>query len=308
MLGFITDVTDGLRHCAPLKKKQRAWRWLSLILILFMPMSSLYSQETVVGKVSLLKGVVTAETQGQATRLLAKGSEVFLKDRIETSEDSFVVVKMADNGKLTLRPETVLEVQSYSQVPGKEQERLKLIKGGLRVLTGLIGQSRPDAVKMETRTTTIGIRGTDYIIRDCVDCEAEENALGDFSRVPPKRKGAADGSPLPVITILDADTRRVLEREEVGRIKNAIYFAVLDGKIFAQSGEERIDLEAIDACYRAGDTPTDPDEEFHCLIEIPRFVLYDRYLNNPGSADDFTLFNIFKELKDKEAICEIDWK
>lgn len=281
-------------------------RRLSLVLLLSL-VSPLFAQSQTVGTVSLLKGVVTAQTEGQAVRILARGSDIFLLDQLETSEDSFVVVKMSDNGKMTLRPNTILKVQAYNQSPGKEQESMKLIKGGLRILTGLIGQRRPESVKMETRTTTIGVRGTDYIVRDCVDCEAEENALSEFSRISPHRKGAGEG-PLPIITVIDADTRRVLEREEVGQIKNAIYFAVLDGKIFAQSGSERIDLDAIDACYRGGDTPTDPDQEFHCLTEIPRFVLYDRYLNIPSSEDEFTLFNIFKELKGKEAICEINWK
>ncbi|MEE9448057.1 MAG: FecR family protein [Arenicellales bacterium] len=261
--------------------------------------------QTVVGKVSLLKGVVTAQSVDQALRTLAKGSEILLSDELETSQDSFVVIKMSDGGKITLRPNTILQVLAYSEKPGAEEEKMKLVKGGLRAITGAIGHARPEAVKFEARTTTIGIRGTDFVIYDCIECELLEKSLGDKARIPPGRKDKA-GTAYPVITVIEGATRRVLEREEVAEIKNAVYFAVLDGKIFAQSGDERIDLDAIDACYRAGETPLDPDQEFHCLIEIPKFVLFDTYLNVPN--DEFTLFNVFRELNDEAELCEVNWK
>ena len=66
-----------------------------------------------------------------------------------------------------------------------------------------------------------------------------------------------------------------------------------------------IDLEAIDACYRAGETPYDDDQDFHCLIEIPKFILFDEYLNNPQS--EFTLFNAFREIgTDESQMCEVN--
>lgn len=258
------------------------------------------------GKITLLKGVVTAEGKGQPFRSLAKGSEVFISDRIETSADSFLVMKMTDGGKITLRPNSIFEVVSYNANKGQEEEKFKLIKGGFRAVSGAIGHARPENVKMETRTTTIGIRGTDIVVYDChdQDCSLLEKQLGNKSRIPPGRKGN-NGGVSPIITVLAADTKRVLEREEVADIKNAVYFAVLEGKIFAQSGNERIDLEAIDACYRAGETPFDEDQDFHCLIEIPKFILFDEYLNVPQS--EFTLFNAFREIgKDESQMCEVN--
>ena len=58
-----------------------------------------------VGKVILLKGIVTANSQHRSLTALAKGSEIYLHDRIETAASSFVVIRMNDGGKLTLRPE-----------------------------------------------------------------------------------------------------------------------------------------------------------------------------------------------------------
>lgn len=273
------------------------------MLLALMVISPVASANQVVGSVTLLKGVVTAQAANDALRTLAKGSDVYLSDQLETSRDSFVVIGMNDGGKITLRPETVLQVISYSEEAGREEEKMKLVKGGLRAISGAIGRARPEAVQLETRTTTIGIRGTDFLAYDCLSCDQEEKRLSDKARIPPGLKDS-EGNPLPVLTVIDADTRRILEREEVGEIKRAVYFAALDKKIYAVSGDQRIDLEAIDACYRAGKTPFDPDQEFHCLIEVPNFMLLDSYLMREN--DEFTLYNIFRELNDENELCEIE--
>lgn len=112
----------------------RAWVavWM---LVSYLP--SAWAAEAV-GTVSLVKGVVTANSAEQGLRTLDKGSEVYVLDAIETAQDSFVVVVMNDQGKLTLRPNSHLLVQAYNQTAGQEEEKLKLIKGGLRAVTGLI--------------------------------------------------------------------------------------------------------------------------------------------------------------------------
>lgn len=258
-----------------------------------------------VGEVSLVKGVVTANSAAHGLRTLDRGSEVFVEDEIETAQDSFVVVVMRDQGKLTLRPNTRLQVQAYNQQPGQEEERLKLIKGGLRAVTGLIGKARPDAVKLETRTTTIGIRGTDFIVIDCdpateIDCNLFERELQDQSRQPPTRKRDNQVMP-PVEEIINNAVQRKVDREPVEPVKNAVYFAVYDGKIYAITDGELIELEAVDACYRG-----EGASEFNCLLEIPKFLLHDVYLN--VERDEFTLFNIFSDLSAEEAMCQLDWE
>jgi hypothetical protein len=41
---------------------------------------------------------------------------------------------------------------------------VRLGRGSLRMITGLLGKAHPDAVRVETQTATIGIRGTDFIV------------------------------------------------------------------------------------------------------------------------------------------------
>ena len=42
---------------------------------------------------------------------------------------------------------------------------VSLLRGSMRMITGLIGKKQPDAVRVETQTATIGIRGTDFIVQ-----------------------------------------------------------------------------------------------------------------------------------------------
>jgi hypothetical protein len=73
---------------------------------------------------------------------------------------------------MTLRPNTTLKIEAYNYVEGRPQEDsafLRLLKGGLRTVTGLVGKrGNQDAYKIGTSTATIGIRGSSGDTLDCV--------------------------------------------------------------------------------------------------------------------------------------------
>jgi len=98
---------------------------------------------TPVGSVLIAKGVVTASVKNSGLRTLSKGSEVFLGETISTASDSFVVVKMNDNSKVSLRPLSEVILEKYSEESGKEEALFDLLKGGLRAISGDIGKKRP---------------------------------------------------------------------------------------------------------------------------------------------------------------------
>ena len=63
----------------------------------------------------------------------------------------------------------LIENFNFSQdEPQKDSFFYKLVKGGLRAVSGLIGKrGDPDAYKLGTETATIGIRGTTFGADDC---------------------------------------------------------------------------------------------------------------------------------------------
>lgn len=133
------------------------------------------------GEVRYARGAFTATDSGGETRFLGKGMEVLEGDTLTTGRRGFAIVEMVDGGKMTLRPNTAFAIEQYHDEAGNRPARiaLKLFRGGLRSLTGLIGRRRPEAYQMNAGTATIGIRGTEFDVRWCEgdDCAAE--ASGD---------------------------------------------------------------------------------------------------------------------------------
>lgn len=130
------------------------------------------------GSIIMLKGDVEAEAADGTARALAKGEEVFQGDTIKTAPKSFAVIKFSDGGKVTVRPGTVLVIDEYAYGGDNDGSALKLVKGGLRALTGAIAKQNPDAYRVNTPVATMGVRGTEFDVRWCdEECVREEERL-----------------------------------------------------------------------------------------------------------------------------------
>ncbi len=92
---------------------------------------------------------------------------------LTTQRDSFAQINMTDGGVLTIRPNTQVKIESYKFTQDRPQEDsafFRLVKGGLRTLTGLVGKrGNQDAYRIGTATATIGIRGSSG---DTLECSA----------------------------------------------------------------------------------------------------------------------------------------
>ncbi|MDP9898289.1 FecR family protein [Variovorax ginsengisoli] len=112
------------------------------------------------GDVQLLDGV-------GASRPARPGDALAPIDRIVTGPDAGASVVMRDGTTLMVGPSSRLDVKEY-HFDATTQEGgllLALIQGSLRLITGLIGKTHPEAIRVETQTATIGIRGTDFIVQ-----------------------------------------------------------------------------------------------------------------------------------------------
>jgi len=130
-----------------------------------------------VGKVIDTRGASIVERQGQSPRLLGAGEDLAERDVIRVSRDGYTMLRLHDNTRVTLRPNTVFRVEAYRE-SRPENMLLGLLRGGMRVLTGLIAQRNPSAVRFQTVMVTIGVRGTEFDARLCAgDCEQEAGAI-----------------------------------------------------------------------------------------------------------------------------------
>ncbi len=116
------------------------------------------------GSVQHLSGTLTVQRADGSVRILSQKSEVAPGEVLTTQRDSYAQINMADGSSMTLRPNTQVKIEAFQFTEGKPQEDnafFRLVKGGLRTVTGLVGKrGNQDAYRIGTATATIGIRGS----------------------------------------------------------------------------------------------------------------------------------------------------
>jgi hypothetical protein len=116
------------------------------------------------GVITHLSGTMSVQRPDGSVRILSQKSEVQPGDVLTTQRDSYAQINFTDGSAATMRPNTTMKLEAYSFTQEKPQGDamfMRLIKGGLRTVTGLIGKrGDQDAYKIGTSTATIGIRGS----------------------------------------------------------------------------------------------------------------------------------------------------
>lgn len=189
--------------------------------------------ESGIGTVESIAGTASALGAGGTMRVLAKDSQLFPGDIVQTEKDSAINLRFSDESKIALRAATRFKIDAYRfdrAKPAEDSAIFRLLKGGLRSVTGLIGKrGNPDAVRTVTATATIGIRGTDWAALSCVE--------GD-----------------PACEKLDVPEEM---RTTKGQPAAGLYFTVFEGTIYVASNTATLDFSAGTSGY-ARDLDTAP--------------------------------------------------
>jgi hypothetical protein len=123
------------------------------------------------GQVQHLSGTLSVQHPDGTVRILSQKSEVNPGEVVTTQRDSYAQINFTDGSSMTMRPNTQMKIENYQFAEGKPQEDnafFRLLKGGLRTVTGLVGKrGNQDAYRIGTATATIGIRGSSGDTLDC---------------------------------------------------------------------------------------------------------------------------------------------
>ncbi|MCH7880459.1 MAG: FecR domain-containing protein [Proteobacteria bacterium] len=128
------------------------------------------SKKKKVGYIASQQGQATVTDLNGNTQTLQINSEVYEGDRISTGQNSNLFIAMDDGAEIYLKEDSVVKISEYIITPGFDRNSssiLDLIRGGLRKITGLIGASALSNYQLQTGLATIGIRGTEYVIKLC---------------------------------------------------------------------------------------------------------------------------------------------
>ena len=139
----------------------------------------------VVGRVGFIKGAVNAvRNEAGLERQLTIGAPIYEGDTVTTKEKSFTVLLFKDKSRVTLRANSEFMVSSLKYKGGPEDTAIfRLVRGGLRAVTGLVGKRRPASVKYRTAIATIGIRGTGFDMYCQGSCESQRSNVSGIVEI-----------------------------------------------------------------------------------------------------------------------------
>jgi hypothetical protein len=124
-----------------------------------------FAQTASAGIAKIVIGDVrVADTQGE--RPLKSGDVIFENTRLIAGKQSSASVVMRDGTTLVLSESSQFNVEKFAFDATTQNGGIliNLLQGSMRMLTGLIAKINPEAIQVKTKTLSVGIRGTDFII------------------------------------------------------------------------------------------------------------------------------------------------
>lgn len=116
-----------------------------------------------VGKIGVVSGKVNI-MRGDSKQVAKNNMPLENKDIIETSKDSTAQLVFLDNSVATIGPNTTFDLKSYP-IGTDEGADLQVSKGIFKFMTGNMSKLAKQNFKLQTKTTTMGIRGTHLIVK-----------------------------------------------------------------------------------------------------------------------------------------------
>ncbi len=118
-----------------------------------------------IGQIKSAKGQVSIVRNGQTLPGDA-GARLQPADVLKTGADGSIGVTMSDNSLLSVGPNSVLALDKYEfdSTTSQGQFDASLQKGSLAVISGRIAKQSPDAMKVRTPSSVLGVRGTEFVV------------------------------------------------------------------------------------------------------------------------------------------------
>lgn len=136
-----------------------------LLAAVSLPTSGHADTDGTIGVVRNSAGSATL-TRGGNVLPATTGTRLHTGDTLGTGSDGSLGVILRDNSSLSIGPSSSLVLRDFLFSPseGKFSLLVRLSKGTMAYLSGLIGKLAPEKARFETPTATIGIRGTRFAV------------------------------------------------------------------------------------------------------------------------------------------------
>jgi hypothetical protein len=119
-----------------------------------------------IGQVKTSRGDVVVERSGGAIPA-RPGTRLQASDVLRSGADGAAGITMNDGATLSVGPNSVLSLDAFGFDATTHQGRFDatLSKGSLSVVSGKIARQSPEAMKVRTPASVLGVRGTAFVVR-----------------------------------------------------------------------------------------------------------------------------------------------
>ena len=117
------------------------------------------------GTMKLVQGDVRV-VDARGERPLQPGDSLAQADQVVTGADGAASMVMRDGTTMMVGPRSRINLSTFAYNSTTQEGNLvvAVLRGSMRMITGLISKTNPNAISVTTRTATIGVRGTDFIV------------------------------------------------------------------------------------------------------------------------------------------------
>jgi len=136
-----------------------------VVALLLYAVPAFAQQPPAAGQIKIASGSVVI-VRGTNTIPAQVGQPVYEADTLRTGDDGKIGITLKDDTRLSLGPNSEVRLDRFAFAPaeGRLGFVLKVVKGVAAYVSGQIAKIAPDAVRLETPSAIVGVRGTTVIL------------------------------------------------------------------------------------------------------------------------------------------------
>jgi len=141
-------------------------RSMLVVFVMCLATTAAYAQDKPIGYIKTHAGAAFVVT-GEQTLEAVPGLALRRGDVLRTGDDGQLGLTLLDNTVMSIGPNAEMVIDEYLFEPSAGELGLgvRLLRGTLQFISGVIAKLKPEAVKVKTSTGTIGVRGTRFVVR-----------------------------------------------------------------------------------------------------------------------------------------------
>ncbi len=125
------------------------------------------------GTILATNGLNQIQRTNQTISPLKPGAAVQARDTLVTEPNGRLQVRFVDGAIVSMQPGTQFRIDQHQFKKEESSSFFTLLRGAVRMASGLIGKKEPEQFRLSTPSATIGIRGTHFVVEHTVcdpDC------------------------------------------------------------------------------------------------------------------------------------------